>query len=142
MMILGVGTDLCDIRRIDATLQRFGNRFIDRIFTPEERRRAERRPATRAYRYAQTFAAKEACAKALGTGLRLGVFWRDMHVIHLSSGKPTLKLTGGALLRLKSLVPSRYQPVMNVSLTDEFPLAHAIVILSAVSDADATLTSD
>lgn len=141
-MILGVGTDLCDIRRIDATLQRFGNRFIDRIFTPEERGRAERRPATRAYRYAQAFAAKEACAKALGTGLRLGVFWRDMQVIHLSSGKPTLKLTGGALQRLKSLVPSRYRPVMNVSLTDEFPLAHAIVILSAVSDADATLTSD
>lgn len=139
-MILGVGTDLCDIRRIDATLHRFGDRFIDRIFTPEERARAERRPATRAYRYAQAFAAKEACAKALGTGLRLGVFWRDMQVVHLASGKPTLQLASGALLRLKSLVPLGHQPVMNVSLTDEFPLAHAIVILSAVSNADATLT--
>ncbi len=136
-MILGVGTDLCDIRRIDATLQRFGNRFIGRIFTPEEQARAERRPATRSYRYAQAFAAKEACAKALGTGLRLGVFWRDMQVVHLSSGKPTLQLAGGALLRLKSLVPWRHQPVINVSLTDEFPLAHAIVILSAVSDVHA-----
>ncbi len=139
-MILGVGTDLCDIRRIDATLQRFGDRFINRVFTRDERARAERRPTTRAYRYAQAFAAKEACAKALGTGLRLGVFWRDMQVIHLPSGKPTLQLTGGALQRLMSLVPSQHQPIMNVSLTDEFPLAHAIVILSAVGDADVTLT--
>lgn len=139
-MILGVGTDLCDIRRIEATLQRFGDRFVDRIFTRDERARAERRPATRAYRYAQTFAAKEACAKALGTGLRLGVFWRDMQVVHLPSGKPTLQLMGGALQRLMFLVPSQHQPVMNVSLTDEFPLAHAIVIISAVGSADVTLT--
>jgi len=132
-MILGTGTDLCDIRRIEQTLQRFGDRFVERVFTEQERSRAERRGAVgRAARYAQMFAAKEACAKALGTGFRMGVYWRDMEVVHLPSGKPTLQLTGGAKAVMDRLAPEGMHPVVDVSLTDEIPLAHAMVIISAL----------
>ncbi len=130
-MILGTGTDLCDIARIEKTLDRFGGRFINRLSTEREQTRAERRPAKRADRYAQMFAAKEACSKALGTGFRKGVFWRDMEVVPLRSGKPTLLLHGGALARAKTLVPEGYAPLVDISLTDESGLAHAMVILSA-----------
>ncbi len=130
-MILGTGTDLCDIARIENTLDRFGGRFINRLFTEREQTRAERRPAKRADRFAQMFAAKEACSKALGTGFRKGVFWRDMEVVPLRSGKPTLLLHGGALTRAKTLVPEGYAPLVDISLTDESGLAHAMVILSA-----------
>lgn len=132
-MILGTGTDLCDIRRIEQTLDRFGERFIQRVYTDQERRRAEHRgQAGRAARYAQMFAAKEACAKALGTGFRKGVYWRDMEVVHLSSGKPTLRLTGGAKAVMDGLAPEGMHAVVDVSLTDEVPLAHAMVIISAL----------
>lgn len=130
-MILGVGSDLCDIRRIEKTLARFGDRFTQRIFTEAERARAERRPAQRAATYAKRFAAKEACAKALGTGLRAGVFWRDMGVANLRSGAPTMALTGGAALRLQGLTPKGYVATVHLSLTDEYPLAQAFVIISA-----------
>lgn len=131
-MIIGTGTDLCEISRISASLDRFGERFMHRCFTERERMRAERKPAKRADRYAQMFAAKEACSKALGTGFRKGVFWRDMEVVPLSSGKPRLILHGGALARAKSLMPEGYVPLVDISLTDEAGLAHAMVILSAV----------
>jgi holo-[acyl-carrier protein] synthase len=132
-MILGIGTDLCDITRVEETLRRFGARFTHRLYTAQERQRAERRgEAGRAPRYAQMFAAKEACSKALGTGFRKGVFWRDMEVIHLPSGKPTLSLTGGALARLDSLTPPGFRALYDVTLTDEAGLAQAVVILSAV----------
>ena len=130
-MIVGIGSDLIDIRRIEATLERFGARFIGRIFTPLEREKSERR-ANRAESYARRFAAKEACAKALGTGLRRGVFWRDMGVVNLPGGRPTLQLTGGALARLNSLLPPGTEARIDVSLTDEPPLAQAVVIISAV----------
>ena len=129
-MILGVGTDLIDIRRIERTLERFGGRFVERVFTATERARAERR-YDRAAAYAKRYAAKEACAKALGTGLRRGVFWRDMGVINLSGGRPTMKLTGGALVRLRSITPDGCEARIDVSLTDEGPTAQAIVIISA-----------
>ena len=131
-MIIGLGTDLCDIGRIAHSLERFGDRFTHRLYTEQERMRADRRPARRADRYAQMFAAKEACSKALGTGFRQGVFWRDMEVVHLRSGKPTLSLTGGALVRLNSLVPDGFRAHANVTLTDESGLAQAVVVLSAV----------
>ncbi len=131
-MILGTGTDLCEIARIADTLDRFGSRFTQRLFTDAERARAERRPATLAARFAQLFAAKEACSKALGTGFRQGVFWRDMEVVPLPSGKPTLHLRGGAMQRMQFLTPERMRPMVDVSLTDEAGLAHAIVIISAV----------
>ena len=131
-MILGTGTDLCEIARIADTLDRFGDRFTHRLFTDRERARAARRPNTLAARFAQLFAAKEACSKALGTGFRQGVFWRDMEVIPLASGKPTLHLQGGALARLQFLTPERMRPMVDVSLTDEAGLAHAMVIISAV----------
>lgn len=131
-MIIGLGTDLCDIARIRETLDKFGERFTHRLFTEQERRRAERRPARRADRYAQMFAAKEACSKALGTGFRQGVFWRNMEVVPMPSGKPTLNITGGALDRLLKLTPDGFRPQANVSLTDESDLAQAVVILSAV----------
>lgn len=131
-MIIGLGTDLCDIGRIRNTLEQFGERFTQRLYTDQERMRAERRPARRADRYAQMFAAKEACSKALGTGFRKGVFWRDMEVVPLPSGKPTLNITGGARDRLLSLTPAGFKPMANVSLTDESGLAQAVVILSAV----------
>jgi holo-[acyl-carrier protein] synthase len=131
-MIIGTGTDLCQISRIAASLERFGNRFTNRCFTTLEQSRADRRPNKRADRYAQMFAAKEACSKALGTGFRKGVFWRDMEVVSLPSGKPTLVLHGGAKRRAESLMPPGTVPLVDVSLTDEAGLAHAMVILSAL----------
>ncbi|MHC8509533.1 MAG: holo-ACP synthase [Rhodospirillales bacterium] len=135
-MIIGVGTDLCDIRRIEQTLARFGARFTHRLYDSAERERAERRgerttPQARAAGYAQRFAAKEACAKALGTGFRQGVFWRDMVVGNLPSGKPTLTLKGGALARLRALTPTGLEAQVELSLTDEYPLAHGVVVIYA-----------
>jgi holo-[acyl-carrier protein] synthase len=132
-MIIGIGSDLCDIRRIEATLERFGARFTDRIFTETERRRSERRPAQRAASYAKRFAAKEACAKALGTGFRRGVFFADLGVVNLPSGKPTMALTGAAGEVLAGLVPAGHRAVIHVSLTDEIPYAYAHVIIEAVA---------
>jgi holo-[acyl-carrier protein] synthase len=130
-MIIGIGSDLCDARRIARVIERHGERFLARIFTDTERARAERR-ANRVETYAKRFAAKEACAKALGTGLRAGVFWRDMGVINLPSGRPTMKLTGGALERLKAITPAGCEARIDVTVTDEGPLAQALVIISAV----------
>ncbi len=138
-MIIGTGTDLCEISRIAVSLERFGDRFTHRCYTERERFRADRRPAKRADRYAQMFAAKEACSKALGTGFRKGVFWRDMEVVPLPSGKPTLHLHGGAKLRAESLMPDGMVPLVDVSLTDEAGMAHAMVILSAIPMAQAAL---
>jgi len=130
-MIIGIGSDLCDVRRIAEVLERHGDRFLDRVFTPAERAKAERR-ANRVETYAKRFAAKEACAKALGTGFRAGVFWRDLGVVNLPSGRPTMRLTGGALARLKAITPAGHEAVIDVSLTDEGPTAQAIVIIQAV----------
>lgn len=130
-MIVGIGSDLCDIRRIESSLKRFGDRFIRRIFTEVEQKRSEGR-AERAASYAKRFAAKEACSKALGTGLRRGVFWRDMGVVNLRGGKPTLALTGGAAARLAEIVPAGMTAQIDLSLTDEYPMAQAFVIISAV----------
>ena len=130
-MILGIGNDLIDISRIEKTLDRFGDRFLNRIFTETERAKSDRR-VTRAESYAKRFAAKEACSKALGTGFRRGVFWRDMGVINLPSGKPTMALTGGALSRLEEITPPRMKAQIDLTLTDEPPLAEAVVIISAV----------
>jgi holo-[acyl-carrier protein] synthase len=130
-VIIGIGNDIIDIRRIEKTLARHGERFIARVFTETERRKAERR-AQRAATYAKRFAAKEACAKALGTGLNQGVFWRDMGVENLPSGKPTLRLTGGALARLKALTPDGKQAVIHLTMTDELPYAQSIVIIEAI----------
>jgi holo-[acyl-carrier protein] synthase len=130
-MILGLGSDLIDIRRIEQTISRFGDRFLDRIFTDAERRKCERR-ADRAASYARRFAAKEACSKALGTGFRDGVFWRDLGVVNLPSGQPSMRLTGGALKRLAQITPPGMTPRLDVSLTDEPPLAQAVVIITAV----------
>jgi len=129
-MILGVGSDLIDIRRIERTIARFGDRFLDRVFTPIERQRSERRD-DRAASYAKRFAAKEACSKALGTGLRKGVYWRDLGVVNLPGGRPTLVLTGGALARLKAMTPDGMTPRIDVTLTDEPPLAQALVVITA-----------
>ena len=129
-MIIGLGSDLCDIRRIEQTLQKFGDRFVERCFTPVERQKSERR-AGRAASYAKRFAAKEACAKALGTGLRHGVFWRDMGVVNLPSGQPTLHLTGGAARRLEALMPPGHVAVIHLTMTDEYPLAAANVLIEA-----------
>jgi len=131
-MILGVGSDLIDIRRIERAIARFGDRFLDRIFTEAERRRCDRRAATRVESYARRFAAKEAAAKALGTGFRAGVFWRDLGVVNLSSGQPGMRLTGGALRRLAAITPPGMTARLDVSLTDEPPLAQAVVIISAL----------
>ena len=130
-MILGLGSDLVDTRRIERTLARFGDRFVARCFTETERQRSERR-ADRAGSYAKRFAAKEACSKALGTGFRRGVFWRDMGVVNLRGGKPTMALTGGAAARLAEITPPGMAAQIDVSLTDEYPLAQAIVIITAV----------
>jgi holo-[acyl-carrier protein] synthase len=130
-MIIGIGSDLIDIRRIEKTIERYGDRFLDRIFTDVEKDRSDKR-AARAASYAKRFAAKEACSKALGTGLRKGVFWRDMGVVNLPGGKPSLKLTGGALERLNSMMPKGHKAQIDLSITDDFPLAQAIVIISAV----------
>ena len=131
-MIIGLGSDLCDIRRVEQTLEKFGERFIERCFTPIERAKSERR-ASRAASYAKRFAAKEACAKALGTGLNQGVFWRDMGVVNLPSGKPTLQLSGGAAERLAALTPPGHEAVIHLTLTDEYPLAQAYVLIEARS---------
>ncbi len=130
-MIIGIGNDLIDIRRIERTLERFGDRFIERIFTETERRRSEGRIG-RVASYAKRFAAKEACAKALGTGFRAGVFWCDMGVINLASGQPTLALSGGAVARLKALTPVGMTARLDLTMTDEPPMAHAMVVISAV----------
>jgi holo-[acyl-carrier protein] synthase len=130
-MILGIGSDIIDIRRIERTLARFGDRFTLRVYTEVERARAERRPHERAATYAKRFAAKEACAKALGTGLKRGVFWRDMGVANLPSGQPTMRLTGGAARRLEQLTPAGHAVHIHVSLTDDYPLAVGFVIISA-----------
>jgi holo-[acyl-carrier protein] synthase len=130
-LIVGLGSDLADIRRIEATLERFGERFVARIFTDLERTRSERK-ADRAASYAKRFAAKEACAKALGTGLRAGVFWRDMGVINLRSGAPTLALTGGAAKRLAAITPPGLTPHIHLSLTDDHPYALAFVVIEAL----------
>ena len=130
-MIIGIGSDIIDIRRIERTIERFGERFIERVFTETERRKSEGR-ANRAASYAKRFAAKEACSKALGTGFRAGVFWRDMGVVNLASGKPTMKLTGGALERLAAITPNGMQAQIDITLTDDDPQAQAIVIISAL----------
>jgi holo-[acyl-carrier protein] synthase len=130
-MILGIGSDLIDMRRIEKTIARFGDRFLDRVFTPAERARSDRR-ANRAESYAKRYAAKEACSKALGTGFRRGVYWRDLGVVNLPGGRPTLVLTGGALERLKTLTPPGMAVRIDVTLTDEPPLAQALVIITAV----------
>lgn len=129
-MILGIGSDLCDIRRIENSLARFGERFTQRIFTAGEQAKSDRR-ATRAESYARRFAAKEACSKALGTGIRSGVFWRDMEVVNLPSGRPTMRLSGGAAARLAEMTPPGYEAVVHVSLTDDPPLAQAFVVIEA-----------
>ena len=130
-MIIGLGNDIIDIRRVERTIERFGERFLSRVFTDTERRKSDGRAASAAS-YAKRFAAKEACAKALGTGFRQGVFWRDMGVVNLPSGRPTLELTGGAAWALASLTPEGYAARIDLSITDDFPTAQAIVIISAV----------
>jgi holo-[acyl-carrier protein] synthase len=130
-MILGIGNDLIDIRRVERTLDRFGERFINRIFTEVERAKSDGR-MNRVESYAKRYAAKEACSKALGTGFRRGVFWRDMGVVNLKGGKPTMALTGGALKRLQEITPDGFEAQIDVSLTDEPPMAEAVVIITAV----------
>jgi holo-[acyl-carrier protein] synthase len=130
-MILGLGNDLIDIRRIEKAIERHGDRFLNRIYTDIERAKSDRR-AQRAASYAKRFAAKEACAKALGTGLNHGVYWRDMGVVNLPGGKPTMALTGGALKRLEKMTPPGTRAQIDLTITDDFPLAQAIVIISAV----------
>lgn len=130
-MILGVGSDLIDIRRIERTIARFGDRFLDRVFTPLERQRSDRR-ANRVASYAKRYAAKEACSKALGTGFRRGVYWRDLGVVNLAGGRPTLVLTGGALAQLEAITPAGMAARIDLTLTDEPPIAQALVIISAV----------
>jgi holo-[acyl-carrier protein] synthase len=129
-MILGIGSDLVDVRRIERTVARHGERFLTRIFTDIERAVAERR-ANRIETYAKRFAAKEACAKALGTGFRAGVFFRDLGVVNLRSGRPTMELTGGAQARLKAITPAGYEARIDLTITDEGPMAQAFVIISA-----------
>jgi holo-[acyl-carrier protein] synthase len=130
MMILGLGNDIIDIRRVERTIERYGDRFLCRVFTDIERRKSDGR-AGRAASYAKRFAAKEGCAKALGTGFRHGVFWRDMGVVNLPSGRPTLELTGGALQALADLTPEGHEVRIDLTITDDFPMAQAIVIISA-----------
>jgi holo-[acyl-carrier protein] synthase len=132
-VIIGLGSDLCDIRRIQGSLDRFGDRFTHRIFTETERARSERKP-DRAASYAKRFAAKEACSKALGTGFRQGVFWRDMGVANLRSGQPTLVLTGGAAVRLAKMLPPGMKGVVHLTMTDDHPYAQAFVIIEALPD--------
>ncbi|HZP08463.1 holo-ACP synthase [Methyloceanibacter sp.] len=129
-MIIGLGNDVIDIRRVERTIERYGERFLSRIFTEKERLKSDGR-AARAASYAKRFAAKEACAKALGTGFRHGVYWRDMGVVNLPSGRPTLELTGGAALALAAITPAGHEARIDLSITDDFPTAQAIVIISA-----------
>jgi len=130
-MIIGIGSDITDVRRVARVIDRHGERFLERVFTPTERARAERRKL-KAETYAKRFAAKEACAKALGTGIRQGVWWRDMGVVNLPSGRPTMALTGGALKRLQALTPEGHEPRIDITISDEGPMAIAYVIISAV----------
>lgn len=130
-MIIGIGSDITDIRRIEKVIGRHGDRFLSRIFTDKERARAEKKK-NRVETYAKRFAAKEACSKALGTGMRGGVWWRDMGVVNLPSGRPTLQLTGGALQRLMALTPQGFDARIDLTITDEGPMAQAFVIISAV----------
>jgi len=130
-MIIGLGSDLIDIRRIERVIEQFGDRFLDRIFTQTERLKCDRR-ANRAASYARRFAAKEACSKALGTGFRRGIFWRDLGVVNLPSGQPTMRLTGGALRRLDEITPAGMTARLDITLTDEPPIAQAVVIITAV----------
>jgi holo-[acyl-carrier protein] synthase len=132
-VIIGLGSDLCDIRRIEKILEAHGERFIARIFTEIERAKSEKR-AARAASYAKRFAAKEACAKALGTGLNQGVYWRDIGVVNLPGGQPTMALTGGALARLNAMTPPGHRARIDLTITDDFPIAMAIVLISAVAD--------
>jgi len=131
-MIIGIGNDIIDIRRVERTLARFGDRFLSRVFTNIERTKSDRR-AQRAASYAKRFAAKEACAKALGTGLRQGVYWRDMGVVNLPSGRPTMKLTGGAAAHLARLTPDGHEARIDLTITDDYPLAEAVVIISCLA---------
>ena len=135
-MIIGIGSDLIDIRRVEKTLERHGPRFIERVFTDIERERSERRKE-RAASYAKRFAAKEACSKALGTGIARGVYWRDMGVVNLPGGKPTMKLTGGAAKRLAELMPAGTQAFIHLTITDDYPLAQAFIIIEARPKTDA-----
>jgi len=134
-MILGIGSDITDARRIAKVIDQHGERFLDRVFTTTERARADRR-RNRAETYAKRFAAKEACAKALGTGMRAGVWWRDMGVVNLPGGRPTMDLTGGAKRRLQAITPKGYEARIDVTITDEGPMAHAIVVISAIPAAE------
>ncbi|BAM89273.1 acyl carrier protein synthase [Bradyrhizobium oligotrophicum S58] len=134
-MIIGIGSDLIDIRRVGEVIERHGERFLNRIFTEAERAKAERRAKNEKMvvaTYAKRFAAKEACSKALGTGIRQGVWWRDMGVVNLPGGRPTMQLTGGAAERLKALTPEGHEARIDLSITDDWPLAQAFVIISAV----------
>ncbi|MBW9053011.1 holo-ACP synthase [Rhizobium mesosinicum] len=133
-MIIGIGSDLIDIRRVEKSIERFGDRFTHRCFTEIERARSDRR-ANRAESYAKRFAAKEACSKALGTGLSQGVFWKDMGVVNLPSGKPTMQLTGGAAVVLQAMLPAGHKPAIHLTITDDYPLAQAFVIIEALPDA-------
>jgi holo-[acyl-carrier protein] synthase len=130
-MILGIGSDMVDIRRLEQVIGRHGERFLNRVFTPTEQARAKKR-ANQSATYAKRFAAKEACAKALGTGIRKGVFWRDMGVVNLASGRPTMQLTGGALARLEAITPPGSEARIDVTITDEWPVAQAFVVISAI----------
>ncbi|MCO5063049.1 MAG: holo-ACP synthase [Rhizobiaceae bacterium] len=130
-MIIGIGSDLIDIRRIERTIERHGERFLARVFTDVERARSERR-SQRAASYAKRFAAKEACSKALGTGLSDGVFWKDMGVVNLPGGKPTMKLTGGAAIHLEQMLPPGHRALVHLTITDDYPLAQAFVIIEAI----------
>ncbi len=130
-MIIGLGSDLCDIRRIEETLEKYGDRFVQRCFTAVEQTKSNGR-AQRAASYAKRFAAKEACAKALGTGISRGVFWRDMGVVNLPGGKPTMELTGHAAKRLEALLPPGHRAAIHLTITDEYPLAQAQVLIEAV----------
>ncbi len=134
-MIIGIGSDITDARRVAEVLERHGERFLDRVFTPIERAKSDRR-ARRAESYAKRFAAKEACAKALGTGMRRGVFWRDMGVVNLRTGQPTMALTGGAAERLVAITPPGHRAVIHLSLTDDDPYAQAFVIIEALPDGE------
>ena len=134
-MIIGIGSDITDVRRVAKVIERHGERFLERVFTETERAKADRRK-NRVETYAKRFAAKEACAKALGTGIRGGVWWRDMGVVNLPSGRPTMQLTGGALTRLQKLIPPGYEARIDLTITDEGPTAQAFVIISAVARTD------
>ncbi|MBV9931964.1 MAG: holo-ACP synthase [Alphaproteobacteria bacterium] len=131
-MIVGIGSDLCNIERIKASLERFGDRFVARVFTDVERAKAESRPFTRAGTYAKRFAAKEAFSKAVGTGFKRGVFMRDIGVVNQTSGAPTLALTGGAKERLDALIPAGHRAQVHLTMTDDHPFAQAFVIITAV----------